>query len=89
MIDTYKVTMPTPEKARSCAVKLEGQADRTGIWLQGLAFGLKAVDSNIFFKNTHQTKTALYFQTDSVLLVDDIRESLAPYCITVEKVEKA
>ena len=75
--------MPTPERAQALAVKAEGMAKRMGLWLTGICFGLKAVDSNISATVISQNDKEIVLRTDSWPLVGEIMEQLETQGITL------
>lgn len=84
----YKITMPTPEKAQSLGIKLDGLCSRLGLWLSGIAFGLTAVDSNIEFKVLFLRKNDIIVQTDSIPLWHDILGHLETEGVSWEEISE-
>jgi hypothetical protein len=92
MIDTYRFTMPTPQRALELGFKLEGQCQRTHLWLCGVAFTLEAIESPIVFMVTkykaldHRHGAGngsgeIEFATDNIVLFYKVWEKWQPYGI--------
>ena len=73
--------MPTADKATALGFKLEGFTTRISQWLCGIAFGLTAVDSAVFFTVLEIRKTEIVVKTDSWPLMGTIMEHLEEYGI--------
>ena len=73
--------MPKPIDAQSLGFKLEGFTTRISQWLCGIAFGLTAVDSAVFFTVLEIRKTEIVVKTDSWPLMGTIMEHLEEYGI--------
>lgn len=81
MINKYRFVMPTPERANALGYKVEGQVQRTHLWLMGVAFALPTIESNLYFKVDLLGKTSVEFSTDSIPLFQQIWEVWKPYGI--------
>lgn len=93
MLNTYRFTMPSVERARELGFKLEGQCQRTTLFLMGVAYTVKAMDSNIQFTvgkvcdYEHQRLVGncggfVEFSTDSVPLFEQLWELWKKYGLT-------
>ena len=89
MKNTYILTMPTPDMAKAIGIKLEGFPIRISQWLCGIAFGLVAVDSAVFFTVLESRNTEIVVKTDSWPLMGTIMEHIEEYGITMTQMQES
>lgn len=79
----YKLTLPTPERCTALAIKFEGQEVRTRLWLMGLAYGVSLCPGTNRFNLSFTSNTKFYVETNSSMIINNVRDYLEPYGVTV------
>ena len=80
-----KFTVPTPEKCKALAIKLEGLETRSRLWALGYAKGIADADAEKeILLSVEFPRNAMIFKSNKPHVIESVTNYLLNYGFTVE-----